>query len=297
MKMRKQAKLNVWWFFAAVYALAAILYLPILLSGKGTSTLPNQVLMVMITFLPSSLGILFIALTRGTEARRDFWRRVVRWPRAHTGIAILGIFLLPFNVFITFLLAAWSGNHPIDLTYAATLFTDWKALLGFLFVELTFGALSEELGWRGYALDELQSRWGALTSSLVLGLIWAFWHTPAFLIPGLAQYSAGGLLSWEYPSFLVSVILGSVIHTWIYNNTGRSILAAGILMHFSQNAAMVFLGGIFDGFSLPVNFWLLLPVVTALSVFLLVKFYGARMLVRRSGQWKPAVNQDVPARY
>ena len=50
---------------------------------------------------------------------------------------------------------------------------------------------------------------------------------------------------------MVSVILGSVIHTWTYNITGRSILVGGILMHFSQNAAMVLLGGIFADFRMP----------------------------------------------
>jgi hypothetical protein len=32
----------------------------------------------------------------------------------------------------------------------------------------------EELGWRGYVLDRLQARWNALTSSLILGMIWGY---------------------------------------------------------------------------------------------------------------------------
>jgi membrane protease YdiL (CAAX protease family) len=43
--------------------------------------------------------------------------------------------------------------------------------------------LSEELGWRGYALDALQARWSALASSLVVGFFWSMWHVPLFFIP------------------------------------------------------------------------------------------------------------------
>lgn len=45
-------------------------------------------------------------------------------------------------------------------------------LIGFLIATLT-GALGEELGWRGFLLPQLQQRFGALTSSLGVGVIWA----------------------------------------------------------------------------------------------------------------------------
>ncbi|MBW4621698.1 MAG: hypothetical protein KME17_20330 [Cyanosarcina radialis HA8281-LM2] len=40
-----------------------------------------------------------------------------------------------------------------------------------LFVVFFIAALSEELGWSGYAIDPLQARWGALQGSLLLGAI------------------------------------------------------------------------------------------------------------------------------
>jgi len=282
--MKKQRKLDIWLYFGAVYVLSAILCLPVLLSGRGMSTLPNTILVALMTFVPSGMGILFTYLTRGPEGHRDFWQRVFHWPRQQTKPALAGILILPFNVVTAYLLASFLNEQPISLEYALRLFSDWKALLGFLFVEVTFGALSEELGWRGFALDELQSRWSALKSSLVLGVIWAFWHTPAFLIPGLSQYETGGLFSWNYFFFVISVTLGSVIHTWAYNNTRRSILVAGLLMHFTQNVAMIFLGGIFDDFKMPPSYWLVLPVTTLIIVMLLVGIYGGRTLTRRPGR-------------
>jgi membrane protease YdiL (CAAX protease family) len=170
---------------------------------------------------------------------------------------------------------------PISLPYAVDVLTNWKSLLIFLFVEFTFGAVSEELGWRGYALDELQTRWNALTSSLVLGLVWGFWHTPAFLIPGLSQHEMGGIFSWNYVAFLAMPVMGSILHTWIYNNTGRSILVAGILMHFMQNALVIFLGGIFDSFKMPPAYYAVLAVVLGLVSILVVIVWGPETLARR----------------
>jgi hypothetical protein len=41
----------------------------------------------------------------------------------------------------------------------------------------------EEPGFRGYALPRLQFRHSALLASLILGVLWAFWHLP-FVVTG-----------------------------------------------------------------------------------------------------------------
>jgi len=279
--MKKRCFLNVWLFFASVYLVSLLLYLPILVSGQGISTPLNKVLMAAVTFVPSVMGVLFVRLTKSPEEVRDFWRRAFRWPRGRTKMAILGILILPLITITSYLISSSVEGTGLSLAYAARLFTDWKALLVYLFVELTFGALSEELGWRGYALDELQSRWSALRSSLVLGFIWAFWHTPAFLTPGLGQYEMGGIVSSTYVFFILSVALGSVLITWVYNNTSRSILVAGFLMHFAQNASMILLGGIFDGFTMPSSYWAVMLIETAMAAALVVIFFGSKTLTRR----------------
>jgi membrane protease YdiL (CAAX protease family) len=240
------------------------------------------------------MGILFTYRTKSAQERRDFWRRTFRWPREKTRMALIGLLLLPLITVITFLVSSILSRKPISLTYAAEMLTNWKTLLAFLFVEFTFGPLSEELGWRGYALDELQSRWSALGSSLVLGVVWAVWHTAAFLIPGTSQYAIGGLFSWGYVWFLMAVPIGNIFHTWIYNNTGRSILVAGILMHFARNASLVFLVGNFERFTLPPAYHPVELVVLVLTAGIILLICNPRTLMHRVGSRKTLIG-DQPA--
>jgi uncharacterized protein len=98
---------------------------------------------------------------------------------------------------------------------------------------LITGPISEELGWRGFALDILQSRWGVLLSRLILGLVWWGWHLPLFFIVGTPQYRMG-IGTIEFWFFLVNILPLSLIMTWFYNQTRRSILSA-ILLHYGFN--------------------------------------------------------------
>jgi membrane protease YdiL (CAAX protease family) len=52
-----------------------------------------------------------------------------------------------------------------------------KAILFFLY-NVIYGGLSEEPGWRGFALPRLQAKFSPLVTSLILGVLWAFWHAP-----------------------------------------------------------------------------------------------------------------------
>jgi membrane protease YdiL (CAAX protease family) len=95
------------------------------------------------------------------------------------------------------------------------------------------GPLGEEVGWRGFALPRLQERHSALKSSLILGLVVVVWHIPTFFIQGLT----GPALLLFIVSFVVALMSFTVVMTWLYNNTGGSLLLA-TLMHLSFNVAL-----------------------------------------------------------
>lgn len=111
----------------------------------------------------------------------------------------------------------------------------WHTLLIFVILAIANGGLSEEFGWRGYALPRLQARRSALVASIALGLLWAFWHTDQDFWRTLFT---SGTAAFAKPLTMVIVDLPlAVLFTWVYNNTRGSLLLA-ILFHASYNSTI-----------------------------------------------------------
>jgi uncharacterized protein len=53
----------------------------------------------------------------------------------------------------------------------------------FVLVFILGGPLLEEPGWRGFVLPRLERLHGPLVGTLILGVLWALWHLPEFLVP------------------------------------------------------------------------------------------------------------------
>ena len=192
------------------------------------------VLRILGGFGPPIAGILLTYLTTDRDGWRDYWRRVIDFKRI-SPIWYAVIFLgLPLLTILAMLLSKDpSTSSPTVFEHAIHLLENPLALIPFLLATLVIGPIPEELGWRGYAQDSLQRRFNALTSSLILGVLWALWHLPLYFIAGTFQYSLG-FGSGLFWLMMVSMLPQSVLFTWIYNNTQRSILSA-ILFHFVIN--------------------------------------------------------------
>jgi membrane protease YdiL (CAAX protease family) len=101
----------------------------------------------------------------------------------------------------------------------------------------TVNGIGEELGWRGFALPHLQSRYNALTSSVILGLFWELWHLPQFFVEGTAQFASRVALGFWAGLVLLIVwaISISVTFTWVLNHTRGSTWVAAVY-HAAVNA-------------------------------------------------------------
>lgn len=99
------------------------------------------------------------------------------------------------------------------------------------------GGGNEELGWRGFALPELQANLSPMGATMILGVLWALWHIPLIGATG-GGWSAFLLTRADMIPFavtLVSISAHAFWYTWLYNRTGSVLLC--VLLHGGYNAA------------------------------------------------------------
>ena len=156
--------------------------------------------------------------------RLVLWRVGVRWYL----FALVGVPLIMLLGFVVYVMAPPDlgalGGPSFGVTY----------LVGFVLTMVLGGPLFEEIGWRGFALPRLQRMRGPLVASLVLGVLWAFWHLPQFLVPTWAASSGGGGIS-GIVLFVLAAVAFSVVISWVFNNTRASLLIV-VLVHTSIDA-------------------------------------------------------------
>lgn len=134
------------------------------------------------------------------------------------------------------------------------------------FIIYFIGAACEELGWTGFATDPMQSRWGALKASIILGLIWQIWHI-------IGDVQANNTANWIFWHSIYSIAL-RIIMVWIYNNTARSVFAA-ILVHTMDNVSW----SLFPNFGSAYN-PLFTAIFTGLAAVLVIIGWGPQTLAR-----------------
>jgi membrane protease YdiL (CAAX protease family) len=211
----------------------------------------------IIAFGPFLAAILVLALTTGKGGVVTLLRRMVRWrvrpvwyavalllPVAISGgAALLNVVVLGASAPSPAELGAWSGLVP-------TFFL-------LLLVPGTGGAW-EEPGWRGYALPKLQGGHSALLASLILGVVWAFWHLPLMVI---------GQIHLSDPVYIVA---WTVVLTWVFNNTNGSVLIA-MLMHNIHNVISGgYFSAMFSGADWVRQGWLLVALWCAVAAIVVV---------------------------
>jgi len=117
-------------------------------------------------------------------------------------------------------------------------------LIMFLEGFMTSGGINEESGWRGFMLPRLQGKYPVLVAVIIVWFFWSLWHIPMDLAQGTA-------LQQILLNRIVFNLFASLLFAWVYNHTGGSIIAAGII-HVSMNTAGAFL---------PVSLYFLIPLV------------------------------------
>jgi membrane protease YdiL (CAAX protease family) len=182
-------------------------------------------------FVPSLLGIFLTWKKEGVSGLRKLGQHIIQFRFSWRW------YMFTFLIVIAGTAGQLTINRILGNTFNGTLFL---TQLGSFLPLLILGPLSEEIGWRGYALPRLQTRWNALTSSLIVGLVWALWHLPLFMMVGTSQLELGD----PFISFLIKITASSILYTWLYNNTKHSLWSAILLHWLYTYASLVVSSGI-----------------------------------------------------
>jgi CAAX protease family protein len=192
-------------------------------------TLPAWAMPVIVTlgsWMPNLAAVTITGVLAGREGIRQLlgkffaYRIAVRW-------YFVALFPFPLVFAAAGLCRLAGGTAPGNMGLSVGF---WA---GLIILNLLQGATGEEAGWRGFALPRLQETLRPVKASLILGLIWGFWHLPLWLFSG---YSGLDLLIYVL-AFSVSIISLTFLLTWISCKTPNSLVPI-VITHFSFNVSL-----------------------------------------------------------
>jgi membrane protease YdiL (CAAX protease family) len=231
-------------------------------AGAFPVTIPYEVAWFA-QFGPSGVAVYLTWRRGGGSAAKDLLGRLVQWRVAPTWYAValftapvmaglvlfgndvLGAEVVAWAKFATLpsaLGAALDGRvmarGPLQsIVDAARAGPAWVTVGTFGLFALTAGGLSEELGWRGYALSRIQTYYTTLAAGVVIALYWSVWHIAppvweVLFTQGLGPFlGAAGATVGQYVAFGTPL---SILFVWTVNRSGGSVLMA-VFFHASWN--------------------------------------------------------------
>jgi membrane protease YdiL (CAAX protease family) len=184
-------------------------------------------------FAPFIAAMIMIYRSKSPELWRDYWDRLLNFKRIKLVTVPVMLLLMPAVILASILLSLLFGKSA-DQFAIVQRFSFSAGPVPVLLILIFVPAL-EEMGWRGYGVDSLRSRFNLFTTSLWFGLLWGLWHLPMFFI---RHYYQNELLSnWVYTAnFWVSIFPVAFIINWLFYRNNRSIIAC-FLYHLSADLA------------------------------------------------------------
>jgi membrane protease YdiL (CAAX protease family) len=240
---------------------------------------------VLASVLSSSFaGILMTAVLDGSTGLKLLLKRLVIW-RTKIRYWLVALFLLIPAILIG------SLANPVFKGDQLT-FDNYKPAFNILPMFILFFAVSglgQELGWTGFLLTRLQSRFNALTSCFIRAFLVSIWHIPIFIY---SMIKPQALMNFQYPAwitqngflvvFITTMIIfmlpWSILFGWLFNNTKGSILLVAIL-HGSEIWVPYWMLSTGINPSNMNNSWGYGAVMVLLSVIIVV-IYGPKNLSR-----------------
>src|SRR5438132_8507102 len=158
---------------------------------------PGRWLYLTAVLAPHGAALRSTTVEGGRSGVRAFYSRVMRPLPFRSAIVTICVppimYLMRDAIFVVLRLSHGAFFHSPPRTVTALVFGQLAVVLG------------EEPGWRGFALPRLIHRLGPNAGTLILGIGWALWHLPLYVVAGTAQYRT------PFTPFLVMLVAWSMV--------------------------------------------------------------------------------------
>jgi membrane protease YdiL (CAAX protease family) len=216
-------------FFVWTFFLSWLIWIPLALSYYGLGQLRvseglSSIVRLVGVLMPAAAAIALTAAAGGRAAVGQLLARLRIW-QVGWGWWTAAVVVYPAVLLVSALLYNWLGGKPA----LAMLRVQPAALLVQILI-LAIASFGEELGWRGVALPALQRQYSPLKSSLILGLAWATWHIPFWVLLGNLEQFGAGYFGLNY----LFIVPSTAYLTWIFNRTCSSLLLP-VAFHLAFN--------------------------------------------------------------
>ena len=258
-------------FFILLFAMAAPIWLASPFLGViGALNVP--VTDLLLAFTPMTAAGLLIYRAEGADGVVRLLRCAVDLPRlARTRWILPVVLLAPCVYALTYVVLHLAGHAGEPELHLLTL----PVLAAVIFVL----AIGEEAGWTGYALDPLQTRWGALGASLVIAVPWWAGHLPSIL-------EIGGSVA-DMAWWILGAVALRVLMVWLYNGSGR-LLVSAVLFHTVLNVGRLMaypkIGAHYDSAYHAVGYTILGILAVIVAATWGRERWRARKTLRREGE-------------
>jgi len=211
-------------FFLLVYGLSSPLWLAELFIKNNSLPLNIPITDILAAFTPLIAACILIYKTDGKTGVLKLLSKIFDYRKINLKWWLV-ILVLPIIIFSSIYLLLVGNGHSIPNKWIISIYS-----VPLLFIFFFLGAVGEEVGYMGYAVEPLQRKYNALWTSIIIGIPWIVWHYPSMLQQGRNM------------NFFFWGTLGTVafrtIFVWVFNNTNNSLFAC-ILLHCLYNTGRV----------------------------------------------------------
>jgi uncharacterized protein len=212
-------------FFLIIYGLSIPLWIIELFIDVKGLPLNIPITDILAAFTPLIAATILVYKEAGKTGINRLFKSIFDFNKIKKKVWYIPIIFLPFLMYLLIFSSIYLLKRPFSTTFQETLLSIFV-----LFIFFFLGAIAEEVGYTGYAIDPIQDRFGALKASILIGIPWAIWHYPSII-------QQGHNTAWIAWGTLGTVAV-RVIIVCIYNNTGKSLFAC-ILFHTLLNLGRV----------------------------------------------------------